>query len=77
MWVTVALFILLSPGFLVTLPPGSKGVLMSGQTSISAVLVHAVVFFVALWLVKKYYWSVSGFVGSAANPVAKRNVVKV
>jgi len=61
MWLTVALFILLSPGFLLTIPAGSKGLLMSGQTSISAVLVHAVVFSLALWLVKKYYWSVDGF----------------
>lgn len=65
MWVTVALFILLSPGFFVTLPPGSKGVLMSGQTSISAVLVHAVVFMGALWLLKRYTRSITGFTGSA------------
>jgi hypothetical protein len=61
MWVTVALFILLSPGFLLTLPAGSKGVFMSGQTSTAAVLVHAVVFAVALYLLKSYYWSVMGF----------------
>jgi hypothetical protein len=28
-----------------TLPPGSKGIFMSGQTSLLAVLVHAVVFY--------------------------------
>jgi Protein of unknown function (DUF3339) len=42
--VPVILFILLSPGVLLTLPPLSKGVLMSGQTSVTAVIVHAVVF---------------------------------
>ena len=41
----VLLFVLLSPGVLLTLPPGSKGVFMSGQTSLLAVLVHAVVFY--------------------------------
>jgi len=40
----VLLFILLSPGFLLTLPPGSNGIFMSCQTSVFAVLVHAVVF---------------------------------
>ena len=38
------LFILLSPGFLLTIPPVGKKVLMSGQTSITAVLVHALIF---------------------------------
>lgn len=46
------LFFLLSPGVLVTLPPGSKGVFMSGQTSVMAALVHAVVFVV----VSHYVW---------------------
>lgn len=41
------LFVLLSPGVLLTLPPKGKGVWMSGQTSLVAVLVHAVVFVVA------------------------------
>lgn len=41
------LFVLLSPGVLLTLPPKGKGVWMSGQTSLTAVLVHAVVFIVA------------------------------
>jgi hypothetical protein len=39
------LFILLSPGVLLTLPAGSKGIVMSGQTSLMAVLVHAVLFY--------------------------------
>ena len=39
------LFILLSPGILLTLPAGSKGIVMSGQTSLMAVLVHAVLFY--------------------------------
>lgn len=38
------LFVLLSPGVLLTLPPLSRGVWMSGQTSLTAVVVHAVVF---------------------------------
>lgn len=42
------LFILLSPGVLLTLPPVGSKILMSGKTSLIAVLVHAVVFYVLL-----------------------------
>lgn len=42
------LFIALSPGVLLTLPPGLKGIFMSGQTSMLAVLVHAVVFYLVV-----------------------------
>jgi hypothetical protein len=42
--VPALLFVLLSPGVLLTLPPGSGGVFMSGQSSPAAVAVHAVVF---------------------------------
>ena len=41
------LFVVLSPGVLLTLPPKGKGVFMSGQTSLIAVAVHAVVFALA------------------------------
>ncbi len=42
------LFILLSPGVLLTLPPVGGKIFMSGKTSLIAVLVHAVVFYVLL-----------------------------
>jgi len=48
--VSTALFLMLSPGLLLTLPPGSGGVLRSGQTSLNAVLVHSVVFAVVFAL---------------------------
>ena len=38
------LFILLSPGFLLTIPPVGKKVFMSGQTSTTSIFVHALVF---------------------------------
>jgi len=44
------LFILLSPGFLLTIPPVGKKILMSGQTSLVSVLVHAVIFTSILYL---------------------------
>ena len=42
--VPTILFILLSPGMILTVPPGDNGVLASGQTSITAVVVQAVLF---------------------------------
>jgi len=45
----VVLFILLSPGLLLTLPPVGKKIFMSCQTSTVAVLVHALVFAFALY----------------------------
>jgi hypothetical protein len=51
MWIAVALFILLSPGLLITLPPVGK-IFMSHKTSIAAVLVHATVFVLILTMIK-------------------------
>lgn len=45
---TVILFILLSPGLLLTLPPVGKAVFMSGKTSYMAIAVHAIVFYLVL-----------------------------
>ena len=42
------LFVLLSPGMLLTLPPVGRSVWMSGKTSLLAVLVHAFVFYLLL-----------------------------
>jgi len=44
------LFFVLSPGVLLTIPSGSKGLFLSGQTSVLAALVHAVVFVVVSYL---------------------------
>lgn len=44
------LFIVLSPGLLITVPPVGK-LLMSGETSNLAILVHGVVFFVIMKMI--------------------------
>ena len=49
------LFVALSPGILLTIPSGSKGYFMSGQTSISSVLVHATIFVGVFHLINKCY----------------------
>lgn len=47
--IATLLFILLSPGLIITLPPGNKGGIFSSEsTSNIAVLVHAVLFFIAV-----------------------------
>lgn len=43
-----ALFVALSPGVIVTLPPGKGKLFASGKTSLIAVAVHAVVFYLAM-----------------------------
>ena len=48
LFLATVLFVLLSPGMLLTLPPVGKQIFMSGKTSMIAVLVHAVVFYVLL-----------------------------
>jgi hypothetical protein len=53
--VTTSLFLALSPGLLLTLPPGSGGVFRSGQTSLPAVLTHAIVFAVVFALLRRQF----------------------
>ena len=49
------LFVLLSPGMLLTLPQGSKGMYFSEQTSMVSVLVHALVFAIVFALLRKQF----------------------
>jgi hypothetical protein len=59
MIVPVLLFILLSPGMLLTLPPGSAGVFQSFQTSTASVGVHTLVYAIVFAFMRssfpKYY----------------------
>ena len=69
----VILFILLSPGLLLTLPPVGKKVFMSCQTSVLAVFVHALVFGVALYYINSIpvLNQLDGFQGN--NMMMKKN----
>jgi hypothetical protein len=49
MFKEVLLFILLSPGLLLTIPPVNKNIFFSFKTSFIAILVHALVFAAALY----------------------------
>ena len=55
MFYKVLLFVLLSPGFLLTLPPKGKKIWMSSQTSVLAVLTHALIFAAILMYLEKVY----------------------
>lgn len=55
--VPLVLYILLTPGVLLTIPPGGKGLFMSGQTSTPAVAVHTLVFAVVFALLRKQFAS--------------------
>lgn len=50
------LFVLLSPGLIFTIPPGKGGILSGENTSNVAVLVHAVLFFIAQKMTVNKEW---------------------
>jgi hypothetical protein len=62
--VLAILFFVLSPGVLLTLPPVGKKIWMSGQTSITSALVHAVVFLGILYLIQQNTDVMEGFSSS-------------
>ena len=53
--VPTVLFILLSPGVALTLPPGKGGLLRAGETSLEAVLSHTLVFAVLFALLRRTF----------------------
>jgi hypothetical protein len=57
MIVPAILFVLLTPGVLLTIPPSSKGVFMSGQSSMLAVGVHTLVFALVFSFLRKNFAS--------------------
>jgi len=52
-FLALGLFILLSPGLLLTLPGGSKGVFTSMQTSVSAIFLHGLIFAILYRLISR------------------------
>ncbi len=76
-YVTFAiLFFLLSPGVLLTLPPVGKKIWMSGQTSLVASVVHAIVFVGIVYLLSQYGF-IEGFdCGFSPNPYPNDNRCK-
>jgi ammonia channel protein AmtB len=65
--IAAVLFFVLSPGVVLTLPPGSRGVFCSGQTSLAAAAVHAVVFFAVGYVLMYGVPGVEGFDNTCAS----------
>lgn len=69
-WTQFLLFVILSPGVILTLPPVGSKIFFSGKTCITAVLVHAAVFAVvyhfALKALKDY--KMDGFASAVSAP---------
>ena len=59
LFVLAALFFLLSPGVIITLPKGSKGYFFSSQTSVTAAIVHALIFVLSVTVF--YFYIHEGF----------------
>jgi len=55
------LFVLLSPGVLLTLPAVGKGIFMTNRTSTLSVFLHAAIFGVILYAASIYYGKKEGF----------------
>jgi len=53
--VPAVLFVILSTGLLVTLPSGPGGLFMSRDTSVNAIVVHAIVFTVVFATLRKIF----------------------
>jgi hypothetical protein len=64
----ILFFILLSPGLLLTLPPGEKGFFLSGETSILAVAIHAAIFGLFLYLFSRKTEGFQQASGTASIP---------
>lgn len=62
--IAVILFIVLSPGVLLTLPPVGSKLFMSRKTSLLAVAVHAVVFYILLSYLSNVYESFTECTGT-------------
>ncbi len=66
--VLAILFFVLSPGILLTLPPVGNKIWMSGKTSITSALVHAIVFVGILYLIQSNTNVMEGFAGNTCSP---------
>jgi hypothetical protein len=52
----IVLFFVLSPGVLLTIPSGGRGLFNSLQTSLAAAAVHAFVFVIVLKMINPYFY---------------------
>lgn len=73
-FVLAALFFLLSPGVILTLPPVGHGVLFSGRTSVPAAIVHSLVFVLVVYYLQGYVPSLlEGFLTCPTGKTKRTN----
>ena len=66
------LFVVLSPGLLLTIPAMGRGLFMSRQTGVAAVLVHAAVFYLVAYFLRSYgFVQLEGFSSMGAKDAHK------
>ncbi len=53
--IATVLFVLLSPGMVLQLPPSDGSIFFNSKTSIESVLIHAVVFYGLLFVLSKNF----------------------
>lgn len=75
-WLMITLlFIVLSPGLLITIPAGKKGMWMSRQTSVTAIFVHAIIFIIIYQLYLNTCGVWEGFEDASGADVSKAKVI--
>ncbi len=73
-FVLAALFFLLSPGVVLTLPPVGRDILFSGRTSVPAAIVHSLVFVLVVSYLQSYIPSLlEGFLTCTAPKKLRTN----
>ncbi len=67
------LFVLLSPGIIFTLPPVSNKIIRTGETSITSVFIHSILFISIIYLIDSSVWK-NEFFGNTKGSVSRSNV---
>jgi hypothetical protein len=68
-WIVLLLFIVFQPGLFLTIPPVGKKWWMSGKTSFTAVVVHAILFALAVGYLLPALEGFSPMIGRVRNPM--------
>jgi hypothetical protein len=67
-WIVLLLFIVFQPGLFLTIPPVGKNWWMSGKTSLTAVVIHGILFALAVGYLLPGSEGFSPMIGGVTNP---------
>ena len=68
-WIVLLLFIVFQPGLFLTIPPVGKNWWMSGKTSLTAVVIHGILFALAVGYLLPGSEGFSPMIGGVRNPM--------